>query len=202
MNSIHRNIANQIDSCAGGSILFPGDFRGLGSEDAIKMSLSRLTNIGLLERLGHGIYLKTPPKGKLKRPSLEDIALAIAKKERIKIKPTGAFALLKLGLATEAPADITYITDGEPRNIRIGNKRLIFKATTPKKLRLSTGISGLLVQALDEVGKGIITDTFKDQIVKQLQQETEGNLLADLRLAPAWIYDLLYKLNQQITRII
>lgn len=200
MFSIHKNIALKIDQHPVGSLLFPNDFRGLGSEDAIKMSLSRHTENGKLERLGHGIYLKVKRKGKTHWPPLESIAIAIAKKERIRIKPAGKFALYKLGFTTEPLNDLIYITDGEPRNILIGEKRLIFKSTTPKKLNISKGISGLIIQALEEIGKNSIDDKIKNEIIRQLSNEKEETLIADLKLAPAWIYDLLYKLNQQITR--
>lgn len=200
MQSIHKHIANKIDQQVSGCLLFPGDFRGLGSEAAIKMSLSRHVTGGKLNRLAHGVYIKNGKKGNTPQLSLETIAIAISKKERIRIKPAGAFALHKLGLTTHEPDNHIYITDGEPRNILIGEKRLVFKSTTPKKLSLSIGIGGLLVQALEELGKDAINETLKSQIIKQLAQEKEEVLIADLRLAPAWIYDLLYKLNQQITR--
>lgn len=200
MISTHKNIALRIDQYSGGTLLFPKDFRGLGSEDAIKMSLSRCVDNGILERLAHGIYLKVNKKGKMKRPNLESIALSIAKKEHIKIKPSGSSALYKLGWTAHPTRDLIYITDGEPRNILIGEKRLVFKSTTPKKLKLSTGISGLLIQALEEIGKNSIDEKIKTEIIKQLSKEKQSVLLADLKLAPAWIYDLLYKLNQKIIR--
>lgn len=200
MKSIHQDIADRIESFAAGSIVFLCDFRGLGSEDAIKMSLSRHAKTGLVERLGQGVYLRIKPKGRVNRPAMEQIAAAIAKKERIRIKPAGAFALYKLGMSSQPPDDLTYITDGEPRNILINGKRLIFKATTPKKMSLSNGISGLLIQGLEELGKDALTASLSQQVIAQLKKENEANITADLRLAPAWIYDLLYKMNQLITR--
>jgi uncharacterized protein DUF6088 len=198
--SIHKLIAIKIDQHPKGSLLFPADFRGLGSYNAIKMSLSRHAETGRLERLGNGIYFKNKITGKTPRPTLEAIAIAIAKKERIKIKAAGAFVLHKLGISSTPPTDLVYITDGEPRNILIGEKRLIFKSTTPKKLRLSNGISGLLIQALEEIGKQGINDSLESKIIEYLSKEKKEVLFADLKLAPAWIYDLLYRLNQQIIR--
>lgn len=200
MFSTHNLIESKINKQPGGSLMFPNDFRGLGSEDAIKMSLSRHADNGKLERLGNGIYLKKKRKGKTERPTLEAIAIAIAKKEHIRIRPSGSFAIYKLGLSQTLPNEMIYITDGEPRNILIGEKRLIFKSTTPKKMSLSTGISGLLIQALEEIGKKAVDEVLKAKITKELSKENEEVLLADIKLAPAWIYDLLYKLNKQITR--
>lgn len=198
MNSIHQHIARQIERSTAGSILFPSDFRGLGSDSAIKMSLSRHTQDGLIMRLAHGIYLKKKKNTKAARPSLEEIAAALAKKEKIKIKPSNAFALYHLGLTNALPLDLTYITDGEPRNILIDGRRLIFKAATPKKLSLSSGTCGLLIQALEEIGQNSLTDAHITEIIKKMQQENQERLMEDLRLAPSWIYNLLYKLTQQV----
>ncbi|MEJ7693167.1 DUF6088 family protein [Daejeonella sp.] len=198
MKSVHRYIANQIKRSTAGSILFPSDFRGLGADSAIKMSLSRHAREGLLVRLAHGIYFKEKKNNEAIKPSLEEIAAAIAKKEKIKIKPSNAFALYHLGLADMPPVDLTYITDGEPRNILIAGQRLIFKSATPKKLSLSSRTCGLLIQALEEIGQNSVTDAHRTEIIKKMQHEDPERVMEDLRLAPSWIYNMLYKLKQQI----
>ena len=84
MSTAHGQIEQVIKHRRKGELIFPTDFRGLGSEGAIKMTLTRLNKEGLIERLGRGIYLmpKTDPIfGKIS-PAPEEIANAIAKKER------------------------------------------------------------------------------------------------------------------------
>jgi hypothetical protein len=167
----------------------------LGSEDAIKMSLSRHYKEKRLERLGHGVYLKA---GKtLKMPALETVASAIAKKERVRIRPAGEFALFQLGMTANKPSDLIYLTDGEPRSIKIGEQRLIFKSTTAKKLALSNTTSGFLVLALDELGKDQVTEKLTAQIVEKLKQIDQKAWMKDLQLSAGWIYNLLIKLHQQ-----
>ena len=56
MISASKYIENHIKELNPGTILFPSDFRGAGSENAIKLVLSRLAQEGIIERLGHGIY--------------------------------------------------------------------------------------------------------------------------------------------------
>jgi hypothetical protein len=199
LNSTHRHIIQRIEQLAGGSILFPTDFRGLGSENAIKMSLSRLVREKLVERLAHGVYLK--PKRARKGAAtliMQEIALAIAKKEQVRIRLSGEFALFKLGLRAAEPDYLSYVTDGEPRNIRIADQRLVFKATTPKKLNLSEGTSGLLIQAIEELGNAKITPAISELIMKHLKGINEEVLNADLRLASAWVYELIRQLKLKI----
>jgi hypothetical protein len=66
-------------------------------------------------------------------PIPEQVAEAIAKKEMVRIMPAGAYALHRLGLTTQVPTKLVYITDGENRQIKIGKTTIKFKATTPKK---------------------------------------------------------------------
>ena len=103
----------------------------MGSEDAIKMTLSRHSKEKWLERLGHGVYLKAGKTGKT--PAPEIVATAIARKERVRIRPDGQFSLFQLGMTNVKP-DLVCLTDGEPRSIKIGEQRLIFKSTTAKTI--------------------------------------------------------------------
>jgi len=111
------------------------------------MSLSRLVKEGKIERLAHGIYFYAkihPTMGKL-QPSLDEIAEAIAQKEHIRIRPSGAYALNKLGLSNQVPTRIVYITDGQVKQIRFGKGSIKFKPVRPKKFGTIGKISGLLI---------------------------------------------------------
>ncbi len=44
----------------------------------------------------------------------------LAKKEKIRVKPAGAYALHQLGLTTQVPTKLVYITDGHPRLFKLG----------------------------------------------------------------------------------
>ncbi|RKR84110.1 hypothetical protein BDD43_4337 [Mucilaginibacter gracilis] len=198
MNSTHQLIANKISRLAAGELAFPTDFRGMGSEDAIKMSLSRHTKENRLERLGHGVYLKAGKTAKI--PAPETVAMAIARKDRVRIRPDGQLALFQLGLIESRPDELIYLTDGEPRSIKIGEQRLIFKSTTAKKLSLSDTTSGLLVLALDELGKDKVTDKLLAQITDKLSAIDKNKWTKDLQLASGWIYNLLHKLYQQTAK--
>ncbi len=63
---------------------------------------------------------------------MEEIAQAIAKRDRVRIMHTGTYALHKLSLTTQVPMQVVYLTDGAARKIKIGKCNIIFKNTTPK----------------------------------------------------------------------
>jgi hypothetical protein len=194
MNSIHQEIEKQVRSLKPGTFVFPNDFRGVGTEDAVRKALSRLTREKHLERLAHGIYYipKTHQAFGILLPSMEEIAQAVAEHEHVRIRPTGAYALNKLGLSTQVPANQVYITDGQPRQIRIGSGSIKFKPTTPKKFGTKGPISSLLIQALETIDLDKITPEMKGQIADLLKKEKPENFAADIKLASARVGDFLF----------
>lgn len=199
MTSVQESIEINLDRIKKGHLIFPADFRGLGSEAAIKMALSRLAKQGKLDRLAHGIYYipkQDSDLGKLK-PSMEEIAKAIAKRERVRILPSGVYALNKLGLSTQVPTKLVYITDGPPRMIKLGKGGIRFKATTAKKLALKGSISSLIILALDELGIENVTPEMKDRLTVLLSKENPKLLKHDLSLAPAKVHDYILQLLKE-----
>lgn len=89
------------------------------------------TRNGLLYRFAKGIYyrpLYDKWDGTLREPSLDAIALKIAQRDNARIIPNGAYALNKLGLSTQVPANIIYITDGSARQVKFERKEYHFSA--------------------------------------------------------------------------
>ncbi len=199
MESTEEQILKKIRNYKRGKIFFPDHFRDLGSQDAIHQALSRLSDEEYLVRLGHGIYLypkKDPQLGVL-YPSIDEIAHAIARRDKAKIIPTGTLAMNKLGLSTQVPMNAVYLTDGSPRSIQVGNRKIKFKRTVPKNLVAKGEISGLVIQALREIGNGKATDRQLSKIKELLQKEKPGNVRHDARLAPVWIRKIMEEAMEQ-----
>ena len=196
MGKTHSEIENTLKRKKKGNLIFPTDFRGVGSEAAIKMALNRLNKENTIKRIAHGIYLipKIDPLFGTILPSPEEVAEALAKKEKVKIKPAGAYALHKLGLTTQVPTKLVYLTDGSPREFKMGKTIIKFKATTSKKLAMTGPYSSLIIQALEELGTENIDEQTESKIKTLLRKESPALLLNDLKLAPAKINDYIIKL--------
>lgn len=179
-----------------GELVFPTDFRGMGTESAIKKALSRLVTKGKLERLAHGIYYipKPDPLIGVAYPSAEEVATLLAKKERVQIRPAGAYALHQLGLTTQVPTKLVYITDGQSRFLKVGKSTIRFKARAHKKLATKGKISSLLIQALEELQPKDIDEKMETRIRELLEKEDTKLLRHDLQLAPARVHDYILKL--------
>tara|TARA_R110002050_G_scaffold109799_4_gene221525 strand:- start:23927 stop:24445 length:519 start_codon:yes stop_codon:yes gene_type:complete len=167
----------------------------MGSSEAIRLTLHRLSNKKEIHRITHGIYAR-PQISKLfgeVLPSAEEVAQAISKRDKIKIIPTGVTALHALGLSAQIPLNLVYLTDGPPRKISVGNKIISLKKTTPKNLLSKGAISGLIIQALRALGQEEVTEVEKHKILTLLKNEDPKKLKHDILLAPNWIQKIMFK---------
>lgn len=187
--SIEDQIHKKINDNKHGKIFFPANFSKIGSIDAIHQTLGRLEEKGIILRLAYGIYLypKIDKELGILYPPIDEIAKAIAKRDKARIIPTGVRALNKLGLSTQVPMKVVYLTDGAQRSIKIGNQSIKFKKSSPKNLAAKGEISGLVIQALREIGNGKVSEDQKSKIIELLKKEKPENVQYDARLAPAWI---------------
>jgi hypothetical protein len=196
MEAVQTFIRGSLSKKKPGELIFPTDYRGYGTEAAIKKALSRLVKEGKVRRLSHGIYYipKTDAiLGELK-PAAEEVAQMIARKEKIKIRPAGAYALNKLGLTTQVPTKLVYITNGNQKQFRVGKLSVKFKPTVQKKLSMIGEISGLVIQALEELDAKDITPAMAAKIKELLLKEHPKKLHHDLKLAPARVNDIIVTL--------
>jgi len=70
---------------------------------------------------------------------------------------------------------------------------ILFKKSAPKNLSAIGKISGLVIKALKEIGKGNVTESEIQIILKQLAKEEPYRLEHDIRLAPEWIRIIMRK---------
>ncbi len=191
--SIEIQILEKIKKAKRGSLFFMENFVKIANAKTANKALERLVKAGELERLATGIYYRPTTSdliGKL-TPSLETVAVAIAKRDRARIVPTGVYALNRLGLSTQVPMNLVFLTDGSARKIKIGKRSILFKKASPKNVATVGEISGLSIQALKEIGKEKVIDKEIKHIQELLKNEKPTRLEHDIRLAPAWIREIM-----------
>lgn len=193
--SVNNTIELKIGRLKPGDIFLPSDFKDLGTSTAIRKALSRLVETGRIERMGQGIYVI--PKydkvfGKV-LPSIEQIANILAKKDHVKIKPSGQYALNKVGLSPQVPMRLVFLTTGHSKKIQIGKSAIIFKSTTAKKLSMKGEITSLLFLGLEELDLKKISPDQINHIQMLIKKDSSENLKYNLRLAPAKVSDFIIK---------
>ncbi|MDR1974734.1 MAG: DUF6088 family protein [Bacteroidales bacterium] len=192
-NTIENKILTRIKKAKRGSLFFSDNFSSFGNPETIRRTLNRLVEKGEIDRVSLGIFVRPQIDkviGKV-TPQIENIADAIARRDKARIVPTGAYAMNRLGLSTQVPMKIVYLTDGSARKIKIGNYTISFIRTSPKNVAAIGKISRLAIQALKSIGKDNVIRAEVEQIQNILLQEKKVCLEHDLRIAPAWIKEII-----------
>lgn len=187
-----RQIVERIYGHGRGWVFTPNHFKDLGSRDAIASALKRYKQSGLIRQLARGLYdyPKTDPELGSLQPSTDDIAKALAGRDAARLQPTGAYAANLLGLSTQVPMKVTYLTDSLSRIVQIGKRQIILKRTTPRNMATAGKISGLVIQALRHLGQKRVDKQIITQLDRLLDDQAKSKLMKDIRYAPAWIADI------------
>ncbi len=195
--SIENKITVRLRGKGRGSIVFQQDYAECGSPSAVKSAFFRLYVDKVLIRLAHGVYLY--PKEDTEYgigfvyPSIEEIAQAIAKRDKAKIVPTGAYALNRLGLSTQIPMNVVFLTNGTPRQIKVGNGRgILFKhSSSGKNFAYKSELMMLVVSAMRTIGKEKITEKEKSLLIEHVRTLSDKEFNHDIKLVPAWARKIL-----------
>lgn len=193
IESIEIQVFNKIKKAKGGSLFFVDSFATIANAKSVNKALERLVNTGELHRVATGIYVR-PVEDKIIGtilPTIDEIAIAIAKRDKARIVPTGSYAMYKLGLTIQVPMNVVYYTDASARKIKIGKQTITFKKASSKNVAAIGDISKLAIQALRTIGKDKVKEEEIKKIKTLLKKEKSYHLQHDLRLAPEWIRKLI-----------
>lgn len=97
-----------------------------------------------------------------------------------------------LGLYTQVPMNVVFMTDGSPRKIRLGNNRTItFKHTVPQNLAFTNKTAQLATFALKEIGQNSVNEEHLKTLKHVFTTINEKSIEADYKLMPTWIRKIL-----------
>jgi len=184
-----QQILRRIKAKGRGWAFTPHDFADLGDPRAIGMALTRLTRSGKIRRINHGLYdvpHSHPILGQV-GAATDSVIDAIGRKRNLRLLPSAATAANQLGLSTQVPARLVYHTDGAPTRVMLGNLQIDLRRNTGRMLALAGRSSGLVAQALRDVGKDHVNAGHLQRVRDQLPASARKQLLQDIHLVPAWM---------------
>lgn len=192
-NSLGKRLMRCLKTRQGQAVL-TRDFLHLGPRAAVDQALSRLARNGTLLRLGRGMY-EFPKIGTLFNkpvPQTPDTLIkAWARKNNLRVLPSGAYAANILGLSTQVPAKIVYYTNGSPQTVRLGGLTLHLLNRGPRSMDMREGVSARVVSALQYLGRKNITDIDIARLREIYRPKTEPEWTFNSNLAPVWIRDIM-----------
>ena len=197
-HSAETVIKNRITEHGPGWCFTPMHFSDLGSDASVRKALSQLEKQKFIRRLARGLYdypKKHDTLGVIP-PDLNEVAKAIAEKDGVLIQPAGAHAANLVGLSTQVPGRIIFLTEAASKKVKIGNQEIIFKKTTKKNMLSAGTREGLLIQALKNLGKDHIDQKARVQISKFLKDSSKEEIKKNMKFAPAWIRALVFDIME------
>ena len=194
--SIDSKVLIRIKTAGLGKVFAPRQFLDLGSRDAVDQALSRHCRAGTLRKVARGLYdlpRAHPRLGQLTASS-DEIAAALKGRDAIRLQPSGAYAANILGLSDQVPVRLVFLTDGPTRRVKVGNREIVLKRTTPRNMATAGRASGLVIQALRWLGQRHVDDKVVSKLRRNLKPEDRAALVKDAHLAPAWVGAIFHRL--------
>jgi hypothetical protein len=189
-----KEIERRIDASAQDALFFYSDFSDLAPNDTVRKAVSRLESDGKLRRVLAGIYSKSRYNKVIKDfipPHPDSVAQTLARKYRWNIAPVGVTALNQLGLSTQVPYVMEYVSDGPYRDYQLGTITLKFSHSANKELSGLSPKSALVVQAIKALGKGNVTEQDIDIVAGRLIGDDKQRLLDECRQVTVWVYEVI-----------
>ena len=186
MSSISEQIMEYAETLPEGSLLCPKNFFDFGSRPAVHQAFSRLARQGRLMRVCRGVYVRTIETrfGKCP-PDFNKVITALSELWGEIIVPSGGGAANFLGLTTQVPMRLSYLTSGPSRQLQFYTKVNLRRA--PRwQLVAPNRPAGTLIRALtflhpDEAEEAL------DKVVPTFSEADIAELAAARAVLPEWI---------------
>jgi Family of unknown function (DUF6088) len=187
MPTVAEKILSHANALPEGALISAKEFLHLGSRAAVDQSLKRLRDSRELMRLGRGVYVR-PVKTRfgIRAPAAEKVVARIAATRAETIAPHGAAAANALGLTTQVPTKLVYLTSGPNRRLKLGAQVIEMKHAPQWMLLPSQPTAGEAVRALAWLGKSRAAKALtrlKDKLPTSILEE----LIALRPALPSWM---------------
>jgi hypothetical protein len=186
MEPVAATILRQVRALPEGTPISARGLLHLGSRAAIDQALSRLEKGKELMRLFRGVYVRpVETRFGTRAPAPEKVVAGLAATHAETVVPHGAAAANALGLTTQVPAKVVYLTSGKSRQLTLGAEVVEMKHAPPWLL-LPNRAAGEAVRALFWIGEERAPEALT-QLKKTLPRATLDDLVALRPALPAWM---------------
>jgi hypothetical protein len=186
MQTVAENILSQTKTLPEGALISAKEFLHLGSRDAVDQALKRLKERKELLPLYRGVYVR-PVKTRFgtRAPAAEKVVERIATTRAETVVAHGAAAANSLGLTTQVPTKLVYLTSGKSRKLKLGAQVVEMKHA-PQWMLLPSQRAGEAVRALAWIGEHRAAEALT-QLKHKLPPSTVEELIAVRPALPAWM---------------
>jgi hypothetical protein len=187
MPTIAERILEHAQALPEGALLSAKEFLHLGKRAAVDQSLKRLAERKELWRLYQGVYVRpVMTKFGTRAPAPEKVIESLKRAQAETVVPHGAAEANALGLTTQVPTKLVYLTSGKNRTLKLGLQTIEMKHAPQWLLIVSHGEVGKAVRALDWLGKGRTNEAL-ESLKRRLPPAEVRELVAIRQALPAWM---------------
>ena len=190
LQTTEKQVFDRIYGHGKGWVFTPRHFLNLGHGQAITSALKRHTDAGRIRTVRKGPlrYSETTSRLGSLSPTADAVAHALAGR-RCRTNSNRAVPTRQICLdcPSRVPLKVVFLTDGPSRRAGSADEGIILKRTTPRNMATANRRSGLVIQALRQLGQRSVDRSTIEILRRRLSENDKQQLLKDVRYAPAWI---------------
>src|SRR6202162_5397653 len=154
MPTVAEKILSEAKTLPEGALISAKEFLHLGNRAAVDQALKRLKERKELMQLCRGVYVR-PVKTRFgtRAPAAEKVIERFAATRAETVVAHGAAAANSLGLTTQVPTKLVYLTSGKSRRLKLGAHVVEMKRAPQWMLLPSQRAAGEAVRALAWIGQ-------------------------------------------------
>jgi hypothetical protein len=187
MQTVAEKILSEAETLPEGALISAKEFLHLGSRAAVDQALRRLKERNELMSIDRGVYVR-PVKTRFgtRAPAAEKVIERFAATRAETVVAHGAAAANSLGLTTQVPTKLVYLTSGRNRKLKLGAQVIEMRHAPQWMLLPSHRAAGEAVRALEWIGERRAPEALT--VLKQkLSPSTVDELVALRPVLPTWM---------------
>jgi hypothetical protein len=187
MNLLSRQILAHVAALAEGEPITAKGLLHLGARADVDQALTRLARRGELMRIARGLYvLPVVSRFGIRAPAAEKVVQALGRAFGEVVVQHGAAIANGLGLTTQVPLRLIYLTSGPSRNLSLGKQKVELRHALPWQL-VEPGIhAGDVLRALGWMGRERAASAVAN-LARTLGPAEVTQLAALRTVAPGWL---------------
>lgn len=187
MRGLPKRIMEHAKALPEATPLCPGALLHLGNRASVDQALSRLSRSGKLVRISHGVYMR-PIKTRFgtRNPSIGKVIAALSELWGETIVPCGGAAANRLGLNTQNPIRMVYLTSGPSRQLRFGTHSVELRHSPRWQLAAPYRKAGEVIRALAWLGPAEVEESL-DVVLPELSGDELDELATARAIMPNWL---------------
>src|SRR5258708_931048 len=154
VQTVAEKILSEAKTLPEGALISAKEFLHLGSRAAVDQALRRLKGRNELMSIDRGVYVR-PVKTRFgtRAPAAEKVVERFAATRAETVVAHGAAAANSLGLTTQVPTKLVYLTSGRNRKLKLGAQVIEMRHAPQWMLLPSHRAAGEAVRALEWIGE-------------------------------------------------